>query len=162
MHFNLRGALGIGVPVLLGSAVALGATVLPANAQTFQDTALSASPVSAGTFGGGNLNAVNTQQGTIALQSGGAVTWSLRSPVPSGVSLSGTTISFSGPAQNSGAEVIANARDRAGNAEALEIPVLATAQNTIRVNGPLVTDSVSNLARSNTAGASVCIRNARS
>jgi hypothetical protein len=152
MHFNLRGALGIGVPVLLGGAVALGATVLPANAQTFQDTALSASPVSAGTFAGGNLNAVNTQQGTIALQSGGAVTWSLRSPVPSGVSLSGTTISFSGPAQTSGSEVIANATDRAGNAEALEIPVLANAQNTLRVNGPLVTDSVSNLARSNTAG----------
>jgi hypothetical protein len=94
MHFSLRGALGIGVPVLLGGAVALGATVLPANAQTFQDTALSASPVSADTFAGGNLNAVNNTQQGIALQSGGAVTWSLHGSVPSGVSLSGTTISY--------------------------------------------------------------------
>ena len=153
MHFNLRRALGIGVPVLLGGAVVLGATVLPANAQSFQDTALSAGPVSADTFGGGTLNAVdNNQQGTIVLQSGGAVTWSLRGSVPSGISLSGTTIGYSGPAQNSTVEIVADATDRAGNAEALEIPLLATAQNVIKVNGGLVTDSLSNLARSNTAG----------
>jgi hypothetical protein len=153
MHFNLRGALGIGVPVLLGGAVALGAAVLPANAQTFQDTALAAGPVTAGTFGGGSLNAVNnTQQGTIVLQSGGAVTWSLHGSVPSGISLSGTTISYSGPAQNSGVEIIADATDKAGNAEALEIPLIAFAQNAIRLNGALVTVSLSNLARTNVAG----------
>jgi len=153
MHFNLRGALGIGVPVLLGGAVALGAAVTPANAQTFQDTALSAGPVTDSTFGGGNLNAVsNSQQGTIVLQSGGAVSWSLHAPVPSGVSLAGTTISFSGPAQSSTTEVIADATDAAGNAEALEIPVLAFAQNAIRVDGALVLVTVTDLARSNTAG----------
>ena len=42
MHFNLRRALGIGIPLLLGGAVAVGAAALPASAQTFQDTSLQA------------------------------------------------------------------------------------------------------------------------
>ena len=43
MHFNLKKAVGICVLPLLGGALAVGATALPASAQTFQDTALQAS-----------------------------------------------------------------------------------------------------------------------
>jgi hypothetical protein len=42
MHFNLKKAVGISVLPLLGGALAVGATALPASAQTFQDTALQA------------------------------------------------------------------------------------------------------------------------
>jgi hypothetical protein len=42
MHFNLKKAVGIAVLPLLGGALAVGATALPASAQTFQDTALQA------------------------------------------------------------------------------------------------------------------------
>jgi hypothetical protein len=42
MHFNLKKAVGICVLPLLGGALAVGATALPASAQTFQDTALQA------------------------------------------------------------------------------------------------------------------------
>jgi hypothetical protein len=153
MHFNLRGALGIGVPVLLGSAVVLGATVLPANAQTFQDTALSASQVSAGTFAGGTLSAF-TSAGTphtVGLSATGSVTWSLHGGVPNGVSLSGSTISYSGAGLANPIVLVADATDHAGNAEALELPVTLTAGN-IAISGAPVTDALSNLARANTAG----------
>ena len=43
MHFNLRKAAVVSVLPLLGGALAVGATALPASAQTFQDTALQAS-----------------------------------------------------------------------------------------------------------------------
>ena len=69
----------------------MGAAALPANAQTYQDTALSATAVSSATFGGSNLTATNgTKVITLA---GTNVTWSLHGTVPSGVSLSGATIS---------------------------------------------------------------------
>ena len=42
MHFSLKKAVGISVLPLLGGALAVGATALPASAQTFQDTALQA------------------------------------------------------------------------------------------------------------------------
>ncbi len=42
MHFNLKKAVGISVLPLLGGALVVGATALPASAQTFQDTALQA------------------------------------------------------------------------------------------------------------------------
>jgi hypothetical protein len=45
MHFNLRRAVGISVLPLLGGALAVGATAPPASAQTWQDTALTASHV---------------------------------------------------------------------------------------------------------------------
>jgi hypothetical protein len=153
MHFSLRGALGIGVPVLLGGAVALGATVLPANAQTFQDTALSASQVSPGTFAGGTLSAF-TSSGTpttVGLSATGTVTWSLHGSVPNGVSLSGTTISNSGGGLANPVVIVADATDHAGNAEALELTVTLTAGN-IALSGTPVTDALSNLARTNTAG----------
>ena len=43
MHFSLKKAVGISVLPLLGGALAVGATALPASAQTFQDTSLQAS-----------------------------------------------------------------------------------------------------------------------
>src|SRR5271163_4171721 len=77
LHFKLSRALGIVVPGLLGSALAVGAAALPANAQTYQDTALSATAVSPATFGGSGLTAANgTDKKTITL-SGINVTWSL-------------------------------------------------------------------------------------
>ncbi len=55
MHFNLKRVVGISVIPLLGGALAVGATALPASAQTWQDTALVAShvvqPTSATTAG---------------------------------------------------------------------------------------------------------------
>jgi hypothetical protein len=67
------------------------------------------------------------------------------------VSLSGTTISYSGGAVASPPEIVADATDSAGNAEALEIPVAVKA-NSIQVNGPVVTVSLSGLADANIAG----------
>ena len=40
MHFNLKKAVGIAVLPLLGGALAIGATALPASAQAWQDTSL--------------------------------------------------------------------------------------------------------------------------
>jgi hypothetical protein len=152
MHFNLRRAVGvIAVPLLLGSALAVGAAALPANAATWQDTALSAYPVHADTFGGAGLAATNgTKVITLA---GTGVTWSLHGTPPAGVSLSKTTISYSGGAITSPPEIVANATDSAGNAVALEIPVAITADSIqIPVNGSVVTVSLSALADANTAG----------
>jgi hypothetical protein len=42
MHFNLKKAVAVSVLPLLGGALAVSVTALPANAQTFQDTALQA------------------------------------------------------------------------------------------------------------------------
>ena len=147
MHFSLRGALGIVTPVLLGSALAVGAAALPASAQTWQDTALAAFPVHAGTFGGASLAAANGS-GVIKL-SGTGVTWSLHGTPPAGVSLSGTTISYSGGAIASPPEIVANATDSAGNAEALEIPVAIKAGSIQLGSGTVVTVTVSALALTN-------------
>jgi hypothetical protein len=57
---------------------------------------------------------------------GSHVTWTLHAP-PAGVTLSGTTISYSGAAVASPPKIIADATDSAGNAEALEIPVTLAA-----------------------------------
>ena len=147
MHFNLRGALGIGIPVLLGGAVAVGAAALPARATTWQDTAVSAFPLTVSTFGGAGLGASNGT-GVIKLAGTGA-TWSLHGTVPSGVSLSGTTISYTGPAATA-TEIVALATDSAGNAEALEIPVAFPATNSIQLgSGSIVTVTVSALALTN-------------
>jgi hypothetical protein len=153
MHFNLRGALGIGIPVLLGGAVALGAAALPASATTWQDTAVSGFPVSASTFGGANLKATNstpTNGNPVVTLSGTGVTWSLHGTVPTGVTLSGTTISYTGAAASS-TEIVADATDSAGNAEALEIPVAFAAANSIQIptGATVVTVSVSALALTN-------------
>jgi hypothetical protein len=151
MHFNLRGALGIGIPVLLGGAVAVGASALPARATTWQDTAVSGFPLQASTFGGAGLGAKSntpTNGNPDVVLSGTGVTWSLHGTVPSGVTLSGTTISYAGNAASS-TEIVADATDSAGNAEALEIPVAFAAANSIQVSGTVVTVSVSALALTN-------------
>jgi hypothetical protein len=71
--------------------------------------------------------------------------------VPTGVSLSGTTISYSGGAIANPPEIVADATDSAGNAEALELPV-AIADGSIQLNGPVVTVALSALAATNMAG----------
>jgi hypothetical protein len=150
MHCNLRGALGIGIPVLLGSALAVGAAALPASATTYQDTALSAGSVTVSTFGGAGLAAANSNGKTTITLSGTGVTWSLHGTPPAGVSLSGTTISYTGSAVTSPPEIVADATDSNGNAEALEIPVTITT-NSIQLTGS-TTVSVSHLAAANTSG----------
>jgi hypothetical protein len=151
MHLNLKRALGItAVPVLLGSALAVGAAALPAQAQTWQDTALSATAVTASSFGGGTLSAVTNGAGTqIILSSTGTVTWALHS-APSGVSLSGTTISYSGSAAGT-ATVDAVATDGAGNADALELNV-TLGTNAIALAGAPVKVSITSLTDTNSAG----------
>jgi hypothetical protein len=132
---------------LLGSALAVGATALPAHATTYTDTGLSAGVVTADTFGGSGLLAANGSGSTISLY-GNGVTWSLLSP-PTGISLLAGTISYSGIAVTS-ANVIADATDTAGNAEALVIPV-TTASGSVQVSGSAVTASLSALAETTAA-----------
>jgi hypothetical protein len=149
MHFNLRRALGIVTPVLLGSVLVAGAAALPAKAQTWQDTALAGSAVHDATFGGAALAAANGD-GVIKL-SGTGVTWSLHGTPPSGVSLAGTTISYSGAAVTTPPEIVADATDSTGNAQALEIPI-ALKTKSIQVGGTVVKVSLSALADSNSSG----------
>ncbi|HEX2745217.1 MAG TPA: hypothetical protein VHN16_12560, partial [Streptosporangiaceae bacterium] len=151
MHFNLKRAVGVMAVPLLGSALAVGAAALPANAATWQDTSLSASPVTPGTFAGTGLGVAN---GTKVIDLAGShVTWSLHG-APAGVTLSGTTISYSGAAVASPPKVIADATDSAGNAEALQIPVTLTA-GSIQISGSVsgvLGDTLSALAASNASG----------
>jgi len=158
MHFNLKRAVGVVAVPLLGSALAVGATTLPAHAATWQDTGLSAGAVTSAPFGGTGLGAGSGNlagNGVITL-SGTGVTWLLHAPPP-GVTLatvSGiTTISYSGTAVTS-ANVIADATDSAGNAEALEIPV-TTGAGSIQISPSppaIVTVTLSALADATTAG----------
>ena len=96
MHFSLKRAVGVMAVPLLGSALAVGAAALPANAATWQDTSLSASAVTASTFGGAGLGVANGTK--VITLVGTGVTWSLHGTVPAGVTLSGGTISYSGTA----------------------------------------------------------------
>jgi hypothetical protein len=129
----------------------VGAAALPASAQTYQDTALSATAVSPATFGGSNLTATNgTDKKTITL-TGTNVTWSLHGTPPTGVSLSGATISNTGTTSST-TSIVADATDGTGNAEALVIPVSLT-NGSIQVgSGKVTTVSVSALADSNVSG----------
>src|SRR5580692_2847451 len=121
VHFSLRGALGVACPVLLGSALVVGAAALPASAQTYQDSALVGSAVSDATFGGSGIGAENGN--AVIKLTGTGVTWSLHGSVPAGVTLSGNTISFSGVVVLAPNPIVADATDNNGNAEALEIPI---------------------------------------
>jgi hypothetical protein len=132
MHFSLRGALGVACPALLGSVLVVSAAALPASAQSYQDTALVGGPVTAATYLGGGLEA-NNGTGVIKL-SGSGVTWALHGMVPSGVSLSGTTISYSGGVIQSPNPIVADATDKNGNAEALVIPI-SLLNNDIQIQG---------------------------
>ena len=121
MHFSLRRAIRVACLALLGSAFVVGAAALPASAQTYQDSALVGGAVSDSTFGGTGIGAVDGNN--VIDLTGSGVTWSLHGPVPVGVTLSGHTISFSGPITLSPNPIVADATDKNGNAEALEIPI---------------------------------------
>ena len=149
MHFNLGRALGIVTPVLLGSVLVAGAAALPAKAQTWHDTALAAGAVQVSTFAGANLAAANGD-GVIKL-SGTGVTWSLHGTVPLGVSLSGTTISYSGSAITHAGTIAVDATDSNGNVQALEVPI-ALGAKTVQVGGTVVKVSLSALADANSLG----------
>ncbi len=149
MHFKPKGVLGIAVPVLLGGALAAGALALPAHAQSYSDTSLSATAVTDGTFGGSGLE-VNSS-GNDLLLTGTNVTWTEHGTWPSGVSLSSGTISYLGGTQTGPITIVADATDSAGNAKALVIPV-SMGVNTIATDGSVSTVSVSSLADSNVSG----------
>jgi hypothetical protein len=149
MHVNLKRAVGLVAVPLLGSALAVGAVALPANAATWQDTGVFGSGVTASTFGGTGLGVAN---GTGVIDLVGAhVTWSLHGTPTAGVTESGSTISYSGAAVASAPNLIVDATDGNGNAEALEIPVTITA-NSIQVAGAVTAvlgDTLSALADAN-------------
>jgi len=127
----------------------VGAAALPAAAQTWQDTALIGGAVSPATFGGANLHAAN---GTKVIDlTGTNVTWSLHGTVPSGVSLSGATISNTGTTSST-TSIVADATDGTGNAEALVIPVALSSGSIQLGSGTVRTVSVSALADSNVSG----------
>jgi hypothetical protein len=127
----------------------VGAAALPASAQNWQDTALIATAVSPATFGGSNLHAGN---GTKVIDlSGTNVTWSLHGTVPSGVSLSGATISNTGTTSST-ATIVADATDGTGNSEALVIPVALSSGSIQLGTGKVTTVSVSALTDSNVSG----------
>jgi hypothetical protein len=151
LHFNLRTALGIGVPVLLGSALAAGVAAFPANATSYQDTSLSATAVTVSAFGGSALNISNNDGDTAIDLSGTNVTWSLHGTVPAGVSLTnGDAITCSGCTAGTG-EIVAVATDNAGNAEAIEIAVTIESSTSIKETGT-VTDKVTGLTDTTSSG----------
>jgi hypothetical protein len=142
MHFKPKGVLGIAVPVMLGGALAAGALALPAHAQTYQDTALSATAVVDETFAGGTLGVASSEGGHLTLSATGSVTWSLHGTVPSGVTLSMVT----GPVT-----LVVDATDSAGNAKALVFQV-TLGNGTIATVGTVSTVSLSLLADTNVSG----------
>jgi len=150
LHFNLRTVLGMGIPVLLGTALAGGVAALPAHAESYQDTSLSAGAVTDEMFGGANLAAANDGSTEISL-SGTGVTWLLHGTVSAGVELTGSTISYTGPEVSSPPDVVAVGTDSNGNAEALVLPVVI-GTDTIQLGGAPQKVSLSGLADTNTAG----------
>jgi hypothetical protein len=133
----------------------VGAAALPASAQNWQDTALISGVVADGTFSGGVLHAANgtgDAAGTIHLSNTGtAVTWSLHGTPPSGVVLSGTTISFTGATGvTNPPNLVVDATDSTGDAEALVIPVTITPHSI--QGGTPVTVSVTAVTDTNVSG----------
>jgi hypothetical protein len=153
VRFSIRRALGVACPALLGSALVVGAIALPASAQTYQtyqDTALIGGSVSDAAFAGSGVGAADGN-GVIQL-TGSGVTWSLHGTVPAGVTLSGSTISYSGPVVASPLPIVADATDKNGNAEALEIPI-SLLPNYILLQGAAYTlVSLSGLSDANVSG----------
>ncbi|HEX2743154.1 MAG TPA: hypothetical protein VHN16_01965 [Streptosporangiaceae bacterium] len=149
MHFNLTRTVGVMAIPLLGSALAVGATALPAHATTYSDTGLFAGLVTADTFGGAGLTAADGTATDITLSGTGVAAWSIQD-APPGITVSGTTISNSVTGTGTGT-IVVDATDSAGNAEALQIPV-TLADSSIQTNGLVVTDSLSALAEATTAG----------
>ncbi len=137
------------VPVLLGGALAAGALALPAHAQSYQDTGLSATAVTDETFSGGAIGVTSTE-GDLLL-TGTGVTWTSHTALPSGVTLTSGTISYLGAAQTGPITLVLDATDSAGNAKALVIPV-NMGINTIATDGTVTQVSLSLLADTNVSG----------
>jgi hypothetical protein len=152
MHSSLRRALGVACPALLGSVIVVGAAALPASAsaQTYQDTVLMGGSVSTATFLGGGLGAFSGNN--VIELTGSGVTWSLHGPVPAGLSLSGSTIRYSGGVIQSPNPIAVDGTDKNGNAEALEIPI-SLWNGAIQLQGVVTTlVSLSGLTASNVSG----------
>jgi hypothetical protein len=152
MQKNRRRTLGMaGVLALLGTAFQAVAISLPARAaQSWQDTALSATAVTDETFGGGTLKVTNGN-GVIDL-SGTGVTWSLNNSF-SGVSVSNTgsgsaTMSYSGSAITGLSDLGVVATDSNGNAEVVAITCIF-GTNSIGFTGTPATETVTDLADTN-------------
>jgi hypothetical protein len=145
MHFKPKGVLGIAVPVLLGGALAAGALALPAHAQTYQDTALSATAVTDEAWGGSSAPAASDGTNDILLTPTN-VTWALHGTPPSGVAVTGSTITYTGTSPGT-ATLVADATDSRGNAEALVISV-TLGNGTIQETGGGTLQTLSHLAES--------------
>ncbi len=137
--------------MLLGTTFTAVAISLPARAaQSWQDTALSATAVTDETFGGSALKAGNNGSGVIEL-SGTGVTWSQYRPF-SGVTVTNTgsgsaTMSYSGTTTGmSDLDVVAT--DSRGNTEVLTLTCLL-GHNTIGFTGSPVTETLTVLADTN-------------
>jgi hypothetical protein len=130
LHIKLKTALGIGIPVVLGSALAAGVGAFSANATSYQDTAVSASSVTDETLGVSGLEATNGDM-TILLSGTGVSSWSLDSG-PTGVSITGSTIQCAGCTATSSAQVVVDAKDSNGNAEAMVFSVQILADNNLQ------------------------------
>jgi hypothetical protein len=152
MRLSLRRALGVACPALLGSVIVVGAAALPASAsaQTYQDTVLIGGSVSDATFLGSGLGAVSGNN--VIDLTGSGVTWSLHGPVPSGLTLSGSTIRYSGGVIQSPNPIAVDGTDKNGNAEALEIPI-SLWNGAIQLQGVVTTlVALSDLNASNVSG----------
>ena len=151
MHFKPKGVLGIAVPVLLGGALAAGALALPAHAQSYSDTSLSATAVTDSAWGGGTLG-VTPDAGDLLL-TGTGVTWTSHGTLPSGVTLASGTLSYMGGIQTGPITIVADATDSAGNAKALVI-LVSMGTNTISLDTGFSTVSItpSSLADTNVGG----------
>ena len=153
LHIKVRTALGIGIPVVLGSALAVGVAAFPANATSYQDTAVSASSVTDETLGVSGLAATNGDA-QIVLSGTGVSSWSLHS-APSGVSISGSMIQCAGCTAVSSAQVVVDAKDSNGNAEALVFSVEILADNNLQKTGTVIGVKVINLTDTDNSNGTV-------
>lgn len=128
----------------------VGAAALPASAQTYQDSTLVGGPVSDIPWAG---NGIGAENGTNVIKlDGSGVTWSLHGHVPTGVSLSGSTISFNGPIVQAPDPIVVDATDKNGNAEALIIPISLLPGDIVMQGYSYVLVSLSDLADSEALG----------
>jgi hypothetical protein len=153
LHIKLRTALGIGIPVVLGSALAAGVGAFSANATSYQDTAVSASSVTDETLGVSGLTATNGDM-QIVLAGTGVSSWSLNSG-PSGVQVDGSFVQCAGCVATSSARVVVDAKDSNGNAEALVFTVQIFADNNLQLTSAATAVKVTNLTDTNNSNGTV-------
>ncbi len=139
--------------MLLGSALAAGVAAFPANATSYQDTSLSAGAVTVTAFGGSNLSVSNNAGDTAIDLSGTNVTWSLHGTVPAGVALTGgDTITCSACTVTSSAQIVVDATDSAGGAEAGVITVAITGSSAIKETAVSSAITVTDLSDTTSSG----------